>query len=397
MAKQVINRGTVANDGTGESPFTGMGKVNDNFTELYNKDATLDIDVSQRLKVSDGEKDFILAGLSTPVPSPASATGIMSAGNGYVNGTRVEKSTTTSYTYTASSDTYNDIDSAGAITRVVVANAGTPAAVVAGRVRLEKVVTNGATPPIITSVTRLAPDRVMLLGTRNSDGSVSGIKDPTGVNTYGFALIPKDVNGNIVANTTPRSGTLTNLLNTVAGGVGEISVATDRDVLVRHNGVAGGAKAYGRGRIIADLYHDWVEGATADASATVYTPITFDTASNSLFGDTTLIVTSEIIPPAGAKYIQVSGGMLFAANATGTNRRVRLEGWTGTVWGNLQTSNGFNPNTAQGVPVLFDFVQTIGTYLKFRILVNSDATVALGVSKRGTGIGANPFIIRALA
>lgn len=39
MAKQVINRGTVAGDGTGESPFSGMGKANANFTELYDQDA----------------------------------------------------------------------------------------------------------------------------------------------------------------------------------------------------------------------------------------------------------------------------------------------------------------------------------------------------------------------
>ena len=52
MAKQVINRGTTANDGTGESPFSGMGKVNDNFTELYNKDAALDSAIALKAPIA---------------------------------------------------------------------------------------------------------------------------------------------------------------------------------------------------------------------------------------------------------------------------------------------------------------------------------------------------------
>ncbi len=39
MAKQTINIGTTANDGTGDPIRTAFDKVNDNFTELYNDDA----------------------------------------------------------------------------------------------------------------------------------------------------------------------------------------------------------------------------------------------------------------------------------------------------------------------------------------------------------------------
>jgi hypothetical protein len=39
MAKQTINIGTTANDGTGDPLRTAFDKVNDNFTELYNDDA----------------------------------------------------------------------------------------------------------------------------------------------------------------------------------------------------------------------------------------------------------------------------------------------------------------------------------------------------------------------
>lgn len=39
MAKQVINIGTTANDGTGDPLRSAFDKVNDNFTELYDADA----------------------------------------------------------------------------------------------------------------------------------------------------------------------------------------------------------------------------------------------------------------------------------------------------------------------------------------------------------------------
>ena len=35
MARQNINRGTTANDGTGDTLRTATGKTNDNFVELY--------------------------------------------------------------------------------------------------------------------------------------------------------------------------------------------------------------------------------------------------------------------------------------------------------------------------------------------------------------------------
>jgi len=35
MARQIIDRGTTGNDGTGDDLYTGAGKINDNFSELY--------------------------------------------------------------------------------------------------------------------------------------------------------------------------------------------------------------------------------------------------------------------------------------------------------------------------------------------------------------------------
>ena len=39
MAKQNINIGSTANDGTGDDRRTAGDKINDNFTELYNFDS----------------------------------------------------------------------------------------------------------------------------------------------------------------------------------------------------------------------------------------------------------------------------------------------------------------------------------------------------------------------
>lgn len=42
MAKQTVNIGSAANDGSGDSFRTGFDKINDNFTELYTADSALD-------------------------------------------------------------------------------------------------------------------------------------------------------------------------------------------------------------------------------------------------------------------------------------------------------------------------------------------------------------------
>jgi len=203
MAKQVINRGTGPDTGTGESPYTGMGKVNDNFTELYDKDVAQDAQIAlklnannpaitgtptglvkahvglasvdntadsakpvstaqataialgdnQRLKVSDVYGNFIATGLTLPVPSN-SRDGVLSTGIAYIDGVRVDKTAATNKQFSIDVDTYVDMDSAGAVTYVETGHGIAPAAPAAGKLRLFKVVTNAT--PIITSVTRMA-------------------------------------------------------------------------------------------------------------------------------------------------------------------------------------------------------------------------------------------------
>lgn len=69
-AKQVINIGTTANDGTGDPLRSAFDKVNDNFTELYTDDA--------------GDVNSIVAGTSISV---SSATGDVTVTNSAPNAT----------------------------------------------------------------------------------------------------------------------------------------------------------------------------------------------------------------------------------------------------------------------------------------------------------------------
>lgn len=79
------------------------------------------------------------------------------------------------------------------------------------------------------------------------------------------ALCP-DGSGNVTANVLHRTGTLSSLL-ALAGGSGEISCATDADALVKHNGVAGQAKALYAGGGLVLFNSTAVTNDTIDCSS----------------------------------------------------------------------------------------------------------------------------------
>jgi hypothetical protein len=85
MAKQSINIGTTANDGTGETVRSAFDKVNDNFTELYDERlkgayATATIDGSNNLVV-----DFTKGALAVTLDKNISAFLFTGATNGVRN------------------------------------------------------------------------------------------------------------------------------------------------------------------------------------------------------------------------------------------------------------------------------------------------------------------------
>jgi len=104
---------------------------------------------SKLLQTEDIFSAFVVTGL-LPATS-ANLISDISAGHAYVTGTRVNKAVT-SKTYTASKDTYVDINSAGTYTFVEVALAAAAPAVTADSIRLAKVVTDATA---ITGVTDL--------------------------------------------------------------------------------------------------------------------------------------------------------------------------------------------------------------------------------------------------
>lgn len=121
--------------------------------------SAIDAVADTSLKVLDVYDDFVAVGLSTPVPV-ASLTGILSVGVAYVQGVRTERTSTDSYDYPVSSDTYVDINDAGTIARNAVANGAAEPTLGAGYFRLERVVTNATE---ITSVVRYAKSKPLTI------------------------------------------------------------------------------------------------------------------------------------------------------------------------------------------------------------------------------------------
>lgn len=73
MAKKIINTGTVPNDGTGDTLRTGGGKINDNFTELYDSKSSIE---SQLNSIQfEGVKTYdTLSDLQSVSPIPENGT-----------------------------------------------------------------------------------------------------------------------------------------------------------------------------------------------------------------------------------------------------------------------------------------------------------------------------------
>ena len=62
MARQNINKGTTANDGTGDTLRVTAGKINDNFSELYTFLGGDSSQVTSKLSLSDS--GVVYAGLT---------------------------------------------------------------------------------------------------------------------------------------------------------------------------------------------------------------------------------------------------------------------------------------------------------------------------------------------
>lgn len=147
-------------------------------------------------QTADGIDDYVVNGLTIPVPSPISPTGDLQPGVAYVIGQRNVLSAAVANTYPQATDTYVDLSNAGALTYVSVANGATEPAVTANSLRLDKVVTSITPPPA-------APT----LASSTAAGTLAA-------GTYTYELVGNDGTGNTLpsgstAITTTATGEVT--------------------------------------------------------------------------------------------------------------------------------------------------------------------------------------------
>jgi len=119
MAKQVINIGTVANDGTGDPLRTAFDKANDNFTELYSAGSLSLVSDIITFTKADGTTSTIDISAYLDEDARAIASGTLNAGTGIVTFTRDDASTFT-LDLSALLDDTNLVTSVNSQTGVVV-------------------------------------------------------------------------------------------------------------------------------------------------------------------------------------------------------------------------------------------------------------------------------------
>lgn len=134
-----------------------------------------------------------------------------------------------------------------------------------------------------------------------------------------------DVNENLVANVSMRSGTYASLID-LAGIVGEIGVCTDRNALVVFNGVAGQAQPFYRSREIGRMVIGSSVATIANNTATVVNIST--TVLNDFASDQIDLTNNTFTAPSYAAYVSISISISWGdagAAVSGSMRRVSIE------------------------------------------------------------------------
>ena len=113
MARQIINIGTNANDGTGDPLRTAFDKINDNFSELYGGDNNLNT-LDANLDVNGNS---IVTGVTNgDINITQNGTGNINLGSIRINGSTVSSSDSTQITIAENIQTTGTLNVAGAVT-----------------------------------------------------------------------------------------------------------------------------------------------------------------------------------------------------------------------------------------------------------------------------------------
>ena len=135
-------------DAAAANPYAALPTYLERLTRLCNNPSF------GEFSLNDLFSDFLISGGVTATST--TLTGVMTPPSAYVTGIRTliqSGAAQLTFTYAASSDTYNDLLDSGQIVHTAVANGATAPAVTPNSLRLEKVVTSATA---ITSVTPLA-------------------------------------------------------------------------------------------------------------------------------------------------------------------------------------------------------------------------------------------------
>lgn len=275
MAKQTINIGTVANDGTGDPLRSAFDKANDNFTELYGAGAlSIASDILTYTK-ADGTTSTVDLSPYLDEDARAIASGTLNSGTGIVTFTRDDASTFT-LDLSALLDDTNLVTSVNTQTGAVVLDSDD---IAEGSTNLydKTVVLTGGTN---VTVTGTYPSFTISSTDTNTQLSTEEVQDIVG------AMVSGNTESNITVTYNDTTGKLEFTANagditSVTAGTGLSGGGTSGDVTINHAAHTGDVT----GSTVLTIAADAVDGSNiADDSidSEHYVDGSIDTAHFSL-------------------------------------------------------------------------------------------------------------------
>jgi hypothetical protein len=193
-----------------------------------------------------------------------------------------------------------------------------------------------------------------------------------------------DAYSNALANVSHRTGLLASLL-TLAGGVGEVGVATDKQALVVYNGVPGGAIAHYRGRQTAYAECGPALANAVPAATLTQLMLTIGNDVTSRIDNT----NNWVIPPyPGVSHtIEIAGALGCGVDTSGTARELFIQYATDATmltWALVPRCYfQWRPPVlgvdASGVNYPFNTARHSITAWGYRLMVKHDATAAINM------------------